>query len=102
MGGSVVALALWLGAQGGGDHRAAAAAPLVHGSVAPSGVAWGVPVERIDVGRYRIPLEHVDVVTWDGLADVVIVPVTDAATEVRFLRAGVPVDAGFSYTASAG
>lgn len=101
LGGSVVAVALWLGAQGGGDPQASAAAPVVHGTVGPAGDAWGPPVERVDVGRYRLPLAQVEVVTWDGLADVVVVPVDEGTTEVRFLRAGVPVDAGFAYTAVA-
>jgi hypothetical protein len=97
----VVAVALWLGAQAGGDPKAAAAAPLVQGTVGPAGDAWGAPVERIDVGRYRLPLEAVEVVTWDGVADVVVVPVGPGATEVRFARRGLPVDAGFAYTAVA-
>ena len=101
LGGTVAAAAVWLGAQGGGHGHAAAAPPRVEGSVSPAGVGWGAAVDHLDVGRYRIGLDDVDVVTWDGLADVVIVPLGGRATEVRFLRSGVPVDAGFTYTALA-
>jgi hypothetical protein len=82
---------------------------VVAGGVGADGAAPGLPegwaFEHPRPGIYRLvgssgKLVRLDVVRWDAVADVIILPVGSNATEVRFTAEGRPVDTPFSFDAA--
>jgi hypothetical protein len=81
----------------------------VSGGVAVDASAPGLPagwrLEHRSPGVFRFvatsgAIEAFDVVRWDVVAQVTIVPMGPRTEEVRFVGDDGPVDSAFSYTAS--
>jgi hypothetical protein len=102
---AVVVAVLW-------DDGTAASQPVrptvVHGEVGPDGQssqpdAWRVAHRSTGIYRIHLPGDRVrlDVVSWDAVADVTIVPLGHGTNEVRFSLDAQAVDTAFAFVAIA-
>jgi hypothetical protein len=90
-------------AAGGHDEHTVLAGVTADG--AATGLPPGWTVEHPHPGVYRIvgrdgELAHLDVVRWDAIADVTILPQGRTVREVHFTAGAVPVDTAFSLDAT--
>jgi hypothetical protein len=94
-----------------GSTSASASQPVAHAvvhgavdaegapTVAPDGWRVAHPAPGRYVVRVRADRASLDVRLWDEVADVTVLPLGRGATEVRFARAGRPVDTAFGFVA---